>query len=68
MIMGAVNLPKYCILLNITLKHILRDVDVALLLPTHLNNHITPKMINDCLFVYSVVSITSTPDYNFHTT
>ena len=68
MILGTVNLPKYHMFSNIIPKHILCDVDVTLVLPTHLNNHITPKMINDCVSVYSVVSITSTPDYNFHAT
>ena len=55
-------------LLNITPKLILHDVDIALVSPTHLNNHITPKVLNDCIFVYSLVSITSTLDYNFHIT
>ena len=68
MIVGVINLPKYCMLPNIMLKHILHEVDVALVSPTYLNNHIAPKMINDCLLVYSVVSITSTPNYNLSTT
>ena len=68
MILGSVNLTNYCMLSNIMLKHTLHDVDITLVLPTHLNKHIALKMINDCIFVYSVVSITSTPDYNFHTT
>ena len=66
--MGVVNSLKYCMLLNITPELILCNADVALVLPTHLNNHITPKIINDCLFVYSLVSITSSLDYNFCTT
>ena len=67
-ILGVVNSLKYCMLLNITPKHILCDVDIAIVLPTHLSNHIAPKMINDCIFVYSLVLITSTLHYNFHTT
>ena len=50
------------------LKLILHNADIAFVLPTYLNNHITPKMINDCIFVYSLVSITSTLDYDFCTT
>ena len=68
MIVGAINLLKYLMLSNIMPKHLFHDVDVALALPPYLNNHITPKMINGCILVYSVVSITSTPDYNFCTT
>ena len=68
MILGGPNLPKYHMLLNITPKVILHDIDVALFSPTHLNNHIAPKMINDYIFVYSLVLFTSTLDYNFHTT
>ena len=49
-------------------KLILCNADVTLVLPTYLNNHIAPNVINDCVFVYSLVLITSTLDYNFHTT
>ena len=53
---------------NIAPKLILHNADVALVSPTHLNNPIAPKIINDYILVYSLVSITSTLDYNFHTT
>ena len=66
--MGVINSLKYCMLSNITLKLILHDVDIALDLPTHLDSYIAPKMINDYVFVYSLVSIASTLDCNFHTT
>ena len=54
--------------LSIIPKHILHNADIALVLPTYPNNHIAPKMINDCIFVYSLVSITSILDYNICTT
>ena len=50
-------------LLYITPKLISYSTDIALVLPTYLNNHIAPKMINDCIFVYSLVSNTSTLDH-----
>ena len=55
-------------LLNNMPKLILHNADITPVSPTYLNNHITPKMINDCVFVYSLVLITSTLDYNFCTT
>ena len=50
-------------LLYIIPKLILYNTDVALVLPTYLNNNNTSKMINDCIFVYSLVSNTSTLDH-----
>ena len=44
------------------------NTDIALVLPTYLNNHIAPKIINDCFFVYSLVLNTSTPDHKLFTT
>ena len=49
--LDVVYVPKYHTLLYIIPKVILYNTDVALALPTYLNNHITPKMINDCIFV-----------------
>ena len=66
--LGVVHSPKYCLLLNLIPKLILQNADVTLVLPAYLNNCIAPKMINDCIFVHSLVSITSTLDYNFYTT
>ena len=50
-------------LLYIIPKLLSYNTDVALVLLTYLNNHITLKMINDCIFVYSLVSNTSTLDH-----
>ena len=50
-------------LLNGIPKLMWHNTDVALVLLTYPNNHITPKMINDCIFVYSLVSITSDTSY-----
>ena len=38
-----VNSPKYCMHYVIIPELILHSADVALVLPTHANNHITPK-------------------------
>ena len=66
--LGVVRSLKHCMLLNLIPKLILHNADDALVLPTYLNNHIAPKMVNDCIFVYILVLITNTLDYNFCTT
>ena len=42
-IIDDINLPKYCMHYVIIPELILHSADVALVLPTHANNHITPK-------------------------
>ena len=66
--LGVVHSLKYHMLLNLIPKLTLHNADVTLVLPTYLNNHIAAGMINDYIFVYSLVSIISTLDYNFCTT
>ena len=46
-------------------KLILYNTGITLVLLTYLNNHIAPKMINGFIFVYSLVSNTSTLDHKF---
>ena len=38
-----INSPRYCMHYVIIPELILHSVDVALVLPTHTNNHVTPK-------------------------
>ena len=42
-IIDDVNLPKHCMCYVIIPKLILYSADATLVLPTHANNHITPK-------------------------
>ena len=61
--MGVSYFPKYHMLLYIIPKLISYKPDAAFVLLTYLNNHIALKMINDCIFVYSLVSNASTLDH-----
>ena len=50
-------------LLYIIPKLISYNTDVTAVSPTYLDNHIAPKMINDCIFVNSLVLNISTLDH-----